>query len=96
MKSKEALNKLFFDNKDIQVDITLNDRKVCEIYNTFKQDLDKLEKLEKAIKILKNTFKFEIDEECETIYCCLNNVSMSRAEINKQLILLKEVLEDEI
>ena len=57
MNSKEALKKLFFDNEDIKVDITLNDRKVCEIYNTIKQDLDRLEKLEKENKELRKSIK---------------------------------------
>ena len=48
MTSKKALTKLFFDNKDIGVDIVLNDRKVCEIYNAIKFDLDRLEELEEA------------------------------------------------
>ena len=43
MTSKEALKKLFFDNKDLRVDITLNDRKVCEIYNIIKDDLERFE-----------------------------------------------------
>ena len=43
MESKEALKKLFFDNKDLKVDITLNDRKVCEIYNIISYDLERFE-----------------------------------------------------
>lgn len=46
MTSKEALNKLYFDNKDLHIEIALNDRKICEIYNIIKQDLDRLEILE--------------------------------------------------
>ena len=60
MEGKEALEKLYFDNKDLKVDITLNDFKVCEIYNTIKQDLDRLEKLEKENQVLRekvNHFK---------------------------------------
>ena len=54
MTSKEALKKLFFDNKDLHVDIVLNDRNVCEIYNTIKQDLERLKVLEEENQDLKN------------------------------------------
>lgn len=51
MNSLEALKKLFFDNKDLHVDIVLNDRNVCKIYNTIKRDLERLEKLEEFSKL---------------------------------------------
>lgn len=57
MKGKKALEKLYFDNKDLKVDIALNDFKVCEIYNIIKQDLDRLEKVEKDLKQTKSNFK---------------------------------------
>ena len=89
MNGKEALTKLFFDNKDIKVDIVLNDRKVCEIYNAIKFDLDQLEKLEEVIKGLKECLDLEIDEQTETIYCCLGDVTGIDSEF---LVLAKEVL----
>lgn len=57
MESLEALKKLFFDNKDLRVDITLNDRKVCEIYNAIKFDLERLEQLEKEYYSLNKEFE---------------------------------------
>ena len=93
MNSKEALNKLFFDNKDIKVDITLNDRKVCEIYNTIKYDLIKLEKIKNLIPI--------IDEKIESAKNDLysRKVDTDYHEVKGQveayidiLLLLKEVL----
>lgn len=54
MNGIEALKKLFFDNEDLRVDITLNDRKVCEIYNAIRNDLERLEKIEKGLKELSN------------------------------------------
>lgn len=52
MNGLEALKKLFFDNEDLRVDITLNDRKVCAIYNAIRNDLERLEKIEKEAKEL--------------------------------------------
>jgi hypothetical protein len=51
MESKEALKKLFFDNNDLHVDIVLNDRNVCEIYNIIKDDLERLETIKKHLEV---------------------------------------------
>ena len=62
-------------------------------YETIKQDLDRLEKLEKVIEILKKALLLNV-KEVRGIYYILgydNNYVMTKEEYD----LLKEVLEDE-
>ena len=62
-------------------------------YETIKQDLDRLEKLEKVIKILKKALLLNV-KEVRGIYYILgydNNYVMTKEEYD----LLKEALEDE-
>ena len=96
MNSKEALKKLYFDNKDLNVEITLNDRKVCEIYNIIKDDLEKMEKLEKEYNTIKycyekltkdyDSLKKDFNELLET-----NNIFYNTKEKYKKAI---EILKD--
>lgn len=96
MTGKEALKKLYFDNKDLNVEITLNDRKVCKIYNLIKDDLDRLEKLEKEYNTIKfcyekltkdhNSLKLDFNELLET-----NNIFYNTKEKYKNAI---EILKD--
>lgn len=81
MTSKEALRKLYFDNEDLKVDITLNDIKVCEIYNTIKQDLDRLEKLEGIICVLNDICNIKLGNVIE-------NTGMYRIEIMGKMFLV--------
>ena len=96
MDGKDALNKLFFDNKDIKVDITLNDRKVCEIYNTIKQDLERLEKVKNLIPIIdekiENAQNDLYSRKRDNDFYEIRGQTMAYVDI---WLLLKEVLEDE-
>lgn len=96
MTGKNALKKLYFDNKDLNVEITLNDRKVCEIYNIIKDYLEKMEKLEKEYNTIKfcyekltkdhNSLKKDFNELFET-----SNIFYNTKEKYKNAI---EILKD--
>ena len=87
MTSKEALKKLFFDNKDLHVDIVLNDRNVCEIYNTIKQDLERLKVLEEENQELKNKYE-KLKTKYSNIrkYPPINQALMNYDEIDWEIL----------
>lgn len=91
MTSKECLEKISWRY--------VNDPSFQEWCNTIKQNLDKLEKLEKVIEILKDKFKFELGVTIvkdKTNYSleCLYNFSYFTIT-QEQYDLLKEVLGNE-
>lgn len=90
-KSLEALERLQEETQPNAYTLNHND----EDFETIKQDLEKLERLEKAIEILKREFQFHIQDNFLWIYDdyfgALETFSLTEEEIK----LLKEVLENE-
>ena len=89
MTSKEAVLELICEAKSLNRD----DGRVCFLRKTIEKDLERLEKLEKAIETLKKSFLLSV-RELHGIYYVLaydNNYVMTKEEYD----LLREVLEDE-
>ena len=89
MTSKEAVLELICEAKSLNRD----DGRVCFLRKTIEKDLERLEKLEKAIETLKKSFLLSVGE-LRGIYFTLaydNNYVMTKEEYD----LLKEVLEDD-
>ena len=69
----------------------------CGFYGVIKQGLDRLEKLEKAIEILKTNLYLEFDNKCN--YICLKSDEYDECDYTiifpskEEYELLKEVLE---
>lgn len=72
MTGKRALRKLYFDNKNLNVEISLNDMRVCEIYNIIKYDLERLEILQQFYKL------------CLTKYVPLDSLSPNFCESKEE------------
>ena len=97
MTSKEALEKLsYIPIYEEDIDIIFKGD-LCEVYgsevDTIEKDLDRLEKLEKVIEILKKSLLLNV-KEVRGIYYVLgydNNYCMTKEEYE----LLKGVLESE-
>ena len=92
MTSKEAVLELICEAKSANID----EGRVCFLRKTIEKDLDRLEKLEKVIELLKTRVKMlETYHEPKTRYYYLyiggRIVLLSREEYE----LLKEVLENE-
>ena len=89
MKSKEALQEFYYCDTDNVVE------KSKILYELLEKDLDRLEKLEKAIKLLKARVKMlethhKPKSRCYYLYIGGRIVFLSREEYD----LLKEVLEN--
>ena len=104
MTSKEALEKLKSMPTCSECELygSCFGKPLCnELYNTIKQDLDRLEKLEKAIEILKELFFIDLIERendyklgFEPKEPIINQPRFSVVNLNKEIYnLLKEVLE---
>ena len=92
MTSKEAVLELICEAKSVNID----EGRVCFLRKTIEKDLDRLEKLEKTIELLKARVKMlETHHEPRSRYYHLfiggRVVLLSREEYE----LLKEVLENE-
>ena len=86
MTSKEALKKLI-NYLDLSLD-RQDEEQVTELLNTIKKDLDRLEKLEKVIEILKGRICIHNGYVCYDAYA---DVKLTDNECK----LSKEVLENE-
>ena len=96
MTSKEALDKLINDYNNVVGNYVMNN--YSKEINLIKQDLERLEKLEKAIEILKRIYMFKFTEE--TIYeqnewlgCYI--IQGTDGLEKEEYELLKEVLKDD-
>lgn len=103
MKSKEALGRLLMLARPCAYEVREHRNSYCDMLeNTIKQDLERKEKLEKVIDILKDKFKFELEQpssigEYPLVY---ENYQSGLGRLAKTITkeeyeLLKEVLEDE-
>lgn len=98
MTSKEALDNLINDYNNVVGNYVMNN--YSKEINLIKQDLNRLEKLEKTIEILKRICFFEFEEEtiypqnewddCYVIYVTQFNNGFNKEEYD----LLKEVLDN--
>lgn len=87
MTSEKALNILFINTKG-----TENYGEVVEARNKIEKDLDRLEKLEKAIEILKKAFLLNV-KEIHGVYYVLG-FDTNYCMTNEEYELLKGVLEN--
>lgn len=90
MTSKECLKRIYERNY-------LTEREHKEFLNIIKQDLDRLEKLEKVIEWLKNTFEITLDSKLR-ISDEIDCVQAFPIDIDKGVVvydLLKEVIINE-
>ena len=99
MTSKEALYLLMTNQKKVRddfkfVDLNTHEKvSIEECYDIVIKDLERLEKLEKIIEILKKSFLLSVGELRGVYYALAydNNYCMTEEEYN----LLREELEDE-
>lgn len=68
MTGKKALRRLYFDNEDLKVDISINDREVCEIYNIINEDLERLRQLEYVMLLIVDYGLIDIDKLENVMY----------------------------
>ena len=90
MISLESLKTILINCKDLLVDKNGNVVKLEDLIKTIKQDLDRLEKLGKAIGILKDKIEFEDLGEMQSgnMYRGYFNDCLDNEEVNS----IKEVL----
>ena len=95
MNSKETLNKMY-DYIMIDNDMGLMDNEETEAltkdYNIIKQDLERLEKLEKENQELKEKCKL-LEENKETILTTLESSVQENVKLKKVIEILKDELE---
>ena len=99
MTSEEALYLLMTNQKKVKdgfkfIDLNTHEKvSIEECYDIVIKDLERLEKLEKIIEILKKSFLLGVKELCGVYYVLAydNNYCMTKEEYN----LLKEELGDE-